>query len=95
MDLIPGIAKGVCEGTAVVMRSHFLCLLVVAALGGSVLLLCRFLYRISRVSVIVFFCLMSCKTDDNGNAMLQSFLCKLFRKETAEDTLVPPLWGTR
>ena len=27
--------------------------------------------------------------------MLQSFLSKLFKKETAEDTLVPPLLGKR
>ena len=32
------------------------------------------------------------KTDDNGNAML---LSKLFKKESAEDTIVPPLWGKR
>ena len=35
------------------------------------------------------------QTDDNGNAILQSFLSKLFKKKSAEDTLVPPLWGKR
>ena len=37
----------------------------------------------------------SSKTDDNGNALFQSYLSKLLKKKTAEDTLVPPLWGTR
>ena len=33
---------------------------------------------------------------DNGNAMFQSYLSKIFKKmKPAEDTLVPPLWGTR
>ena len=33
------------------------------------------------------------KTDDNGNAMLQSLLSKnLHFKKWLEDTLVPPLW---
>ena len=27
--------------------------------------------------------------------MLQSFLSKLFKNKSAEDTLVPPLWGKR
>ena len=27
--------------------------------------------------------------------MFQSYLCKLFKKKPAEDTLVPPLWETR
>ena len=35
------------------------------------------------------------QTDDNANAMLQSFLPKRFKKKWAEDTLVPPLWGKR
>ena len=35
------------------------------------------------------------ETDDNANAMFQSYLSKLFKKKPAEDTLVPPLWGTR
>ena len=35
------------------------------------------------------------KADDIGNAMSQSYLPKLFKKKPAEDTLVPPLWGTR
>ena len=36
------------------------------------------------------------QTDDNGNAMFQSYLSKIFKKKKpAEDTLVPPLWGTR
>ena len=34
-------------------------------------------------------------TDDNGNAMFQSYISKPFKKKTAEDTLVPPLWGKR
>ena len=33
--------------------------------------------------------------DDNGNVMLQSFLSKLFKNISAEDTLVPPLWEKR
>ena len=36
------------------------------------------------------------QTHDNGNAMFQSYLSKIFKKQKpAEDTLVPPLWGTR
>ena len=36
------------------------------------------------------------QTYDNGNAMFQSYLSKIFKKKKpAEDTLVPPLWGTR
>ena len=35
------------------------------------------------------------ETDDNGNAMSQSFLSKLFKKKMAEDSFVPPLWGKR
>ena len=35
------------------------------------------------------------ETDDNGNAMLQSFIPNYSKKKTAEDTLVPPLWGKR
>ena len=35
------------------------------------------------------------KTDDNGNAMFQSYLPNYSKKKPAEDTLVPPLWGTR
>ena len=38
---------------------------------------------------------VSCKIDDDGNAMFQSYLYKLSKKKPAEDTLVPPLWGTR
>ena len=34
-------------------------------------------------------------TDANGNAMLQSFVSKQFKKNSAEDVLVPPLWGKR
>ena len=32
------------------------------------------------------------QTDDNGNAMLQSFISKLSKNKSAEDTLVPPPW---
>ena len=39
--------------------------------------------------------LLFSETDDNGNAMFQSYVSKLFEKKTAKDTLVPPLWGTR
>ena len=35
------------------------------------------------------------KTDDNGNAMLHSFLHKTIQKKSAEDTLVPPRWEKR
>jgi len=35
------------------------------------------------------------KTDDNGNVMFQSYLSKLLIKKPPEDTVVPPLWGTR
>ena len=35
------------------------------------------------------------QTDDNGNAMLQSFLSKLSKKKSAEDSLIPSLWGKR
>ena len=35
------------------------------------------------------------KTGDNGNAMFQSYLSKIFKKKPVEDTLVPLLWGTR
>ena len=36
------------------------------------------------------------QTYDNGNAMFQSYLSKILKKKKpAEDTLVPPLWGTR
>ena len=39
--------------------------------------------------------LLVTQTDDNGNAMFQSDLSKLFKNEPAEDTLVPLLRGTR
>ena len=32
------------------------------------------------------------ETDDNENAMFQSFVSKLSKNMSAEDTLVPPLW---
>ena len=35
------------------------------------------------------------ETNANGNAMFQSYHSKLSKKKPAEDTLVPPLWGTR
>ena len=35
------------------------------------------------------------KTDDNGNAMFQVIFPNYAKKKPVEDTLVPPLWGTR
>ena len=39
---------------------------------------------------------MSRKTDDNGNAIFQSYLFQTIQtKNRLQDTLVPPLWGIR
>ena len=39
---------------------------------------------------------ITANTYDNGNSMFQGYLSKIFKKKKpAEDTLVPPLWGTR
>ena len=35
------------------------------------------------------------KTDDNRNAMLHVFFQNYSKKKSAEDTVVPPLWGKR
>ena len=35
------------------------------------------------------------EADANGNTMLQSFVSRLFKEKSAEDTLVPPLWEKR